>query len=79
MKSLSGGGGEYSTSPVVQPTPKVTPVKSPENGVQVKEQAQQALLHFMEAQATAQAEQTGIQKCYKCGDPGHFKVSGQNW
>lgn len=65
--------GEHSKSPVAQSTPKVTPVKPSETGAQVQEQLQQALLEVMEAQVKCQFEQKGVRRCYKCGDPGHFR------
>ncbi|XP_040197930.1 paraneoplastic antigen Ma1 homolog [Rana temporaria] len=65
--------GECTKTPVEQSTPKVTLVKSPEEGGQVHEQVQQALLQVMEAQA----ERTGIRKCYKCDDPRHFRAQCQ--
>lgn len=65
--------GEHSKSPVAQSTPKVTSIKSLETGSLVQEQLQQALFKVMETQVKRQLEQSGVRRCYKCGDPGHFR------
>lgn len=69
--------GEHTKIPIVQSTPKATPVKSPESGAQVQEQVQQAFLQVMEAQVKHQVERTGIRKCYKCGDSDTSRTSAQ--
>lgn len=69
--------GEHTKIPVVQSTPKATPVKSPESGAQVQEQVQQAFLQVTEAQVKHQVERTGIRKYYKYGDSDTSRTSAQ--